>query len=63
MTEQYLDSIYLPKKRYTIKNSDLSFDSIEELTDFVIIQGICPSAKLIDKGVETSERIEDFLQE
>ena len=48
---------------YSIKDHDQFFDSIDELCDYVLLNGICPSAEIMYNGQPTNAQVSDFLQE
>jgi|TARA_B110000908_G_C10249811_1_gene451225 hypothetical protein len=50
-------------KKYSLKGRTEKFNSIDDLIDFILTSGICPSIKVLKNGEPTGETAEDFLQE
>jgi|TARA_R110000824_G_scaffold23996_8_gene84905 hypothetical protein len=48
-------------KNYSLKGRKETFNSIDNLIDFILKFGICPSIKVLKNGHETGETAADFL--
>ena len=48
-------------KIYTLKNEEELFDNIYDLVDYVLREGICPSAEIYCNGENTKEEINNYL--
>ena len=68
MSKFYRDTVAYGKSvhEYSIKVSDeqwLGADTVEELVDIVLSEGICPSAVLYIDGKPSNECITDYIVE
>lgn len=48
---------------YHLKNEEELFANIQELVDYVIMAGICPSAEIYRDGKPTGELVEEQIVE
>tara|TARA_Y100000401_G_scaffold32952_1_gene24359 strand:- start:10261 stop:10419 length:159 start_codon:yes stop_codon:yes gene_type:complete len=46
---------------YHLQDEQELFENIYELVDYVISEGICPSATIYADGKPTGEHVEDFI--
>tara|TARA_R110001606_G_scaffold386605_1_gene550729 strand:- start:601 stop:756 length:156 start_codon:yes stop_codon:yes gene_type:complete len=48
-------------KKYSLEGRKEIYNSIEDLIDFILSSGICPSIRILKDGNPTGETAEDFL--
>ena len=46
---------------YKIKGCNETFNNMQELIDFILSSGICPSAEILINGEPTGETVGEFL--
>ena len=49
------------KTEYSLKGRSETFNSIDQLIDFILNSGICPSIKVLRNGEPTGETAAEFL--
>jgi len=50
-------------RKYSLSSISKSFDSIYDLVDYVLSNGICPSCEIILNGSKTGEYVQDYMVE
>jgi len=48
---------------YSLQDYSESFATIDELINFVMMNGICPSCQIIKDGEKTGEYVQEYLSE